>query len=521
MIKKIYFIILFTFIFILGKSQIYDIHNFHTQNLFYYSPAHTGDKEQIAAFVTYRRHLVNINDNSKNATFGIHSPITKKMNMGALIKTQKFGLAETLSGRLDYSFRTPIAKNHIIAFGINGGAFQRNLNLEDLKIYDSGIEDPVLRPDYYKKTQVFMGASLLYIFKNFEFDIGIPVLYKYSESSINKGYIISNYWSFLSYSLFSENKKWKIQPSFSVFLNTDKLLNYNANLLFDYKNIVWIQPTYKKNNSIAVAIGINIKKIGIAYAYETNSGALASIGGPSHEIMISYGMFKPRITPLDTLSPEYHHNLKSIIDNKTYEEYVTSNNYDFYNNIIELTDSIYKEEVIKKDPNYKLKQDSLKLAQIEKFRLDSLEKVRIDSLEQQRIAKIEQAKRDSIRNYHLRHLPDTEIDILKIGVHFNKSSAMVNQESREYLNKVAKLIRANKKIRILISGHTCDLGSDETNKRLSADRAGAVKFYLIRQGVNSQQISTNLKLDAEPIAPNTNEENRKLNRRVSFSVIKE
>lgn len=525
MVKKIFIFILFSILFITGKSQIYDAHNFYTQNLFYYSPAHTGDKEQIAAFINYRKHLVNIEDASKNAAFGIHSPITKKMNLGGLIKTQNYGLIETLSGRLDYSFRTPIAKHHNIALGINGGAMQKNLNINAVKVYNTDVLDPTLNPNYYKKNIFFMGASLSYVFKNIEFDLGIPFLYKNSGSSINGSYLISNYWSFLSYSIFSKSKTWKIQPSVSVNAYSDKFINYQVNLFLDYKNLIWIQPSYKikdnitaKTGDLSVSVGVNFKKFGIAYAYETNSGGLALIGGPSHEIMISYGLFKNRINPLDTLSPEYKHNIKSKIDDKTYEEFVSSNNYGFYNNIIELTDSIYKAELIKKDPNYKAKQDSLRKLKIEKIKLDSLERIKQDSIKQ---AAIEQAKRDSIRNYNLRHLSDSEMKILEKGVHFQKSSAMINKESRDYLNEVAKLLKANKKVKILITGHTCDLGSDEINQKFSADRAGAVSYYLISKGVKAEQISTDLKLDAEPIVPNTNEENRKLNRRVSFSVITE
>ncbi len=100
-------------------------------------------------------------------------------------------------------------------------------------------------------------------------------------------------------------------------------------------------------------------------------------------------------------------------------------------------------------------------------------------------------------------------------------SAIVTEEARNYLDKVAVLITANKNIKVLISGHTCDIGSDETNLMFSKDRAEAVEYYLILKGVDPMRVSTDAKLDAEPVAPNTNEENRQLNRRVSFLIIRE
>lgn len=496
MIKRILVLFFILLSFFKGESQIYNIHNFYTQNLFFYSPAHAGDKGQFAAFIGYRDHLSLLNEATQTAVVGMHSPITERMNLGTIIKTERIGLFETLSGRLDYAFRTPIAAHHILSFGINGGVMQRNLNFENAVVFDQN--DPTLSPDYVKNYVAFAGAAVNYQYKNLNFDIGIPVLYK------SKELLFTDYWSFLSYSIFSKSKKWMIQPSAAFIYNAVKQLNYQANLLFNYNNVFWFQPTYKANNSLAFSAGVNLKKIGIAYAYETNSSALSSIGGPSHEVMISYGFFKKRDILEDTIAIDDTENrLKRKIGDKTYEEYVSSNNYGFYNSIINLTDSMHKEEVSR--------TDSLKNA----ARIDSLERERV------RIDSLERVRRDSIRTYTLRHLSDEELKILEKGVHFELGSAIVTEEARNYLDKVAVLITANKNIKVLISGHTCDIGSDETNLMFSKDRAEAVEYYLILKGVDPMRVSTDAKLDAEPVAPNTNEENRQLNRRVSFLIIRE
>lgn len=482
MIKKILILSFIGFSFFQGKSQIYNIHNFYTQNLFFYSPAHAGDKGQFAAFMGYRDHLSSVDNATQTAVFGMHSPITERMNLGTLIKTERIGLYETLSGRLDYAFRIPIADNHILSFGINGGFMQRNLNYEDAVVFD--LNDPTLLPDYVKNYIAFAGASVNYQFKNFNLDIGSPVLYKSGE------FFYTNYWSFLSYNIYSKSKKWVIQPSAAFIYNAGKQLGYQGNLLFNYNNVFWFQPTYKANNSLAFSAGVYFKKIGIAYAYETNSGALSSIGGPSHEVMITYGFYRVRKKPETDNSED---RLKRKIGDKTYEEYVSSNNYGFYNSIINLTDSMHKEEL---------------------RRIDSVRTVtRIDSLNR--------VKKDSVRTHTLRHLSDDELRILEKGVHFELGSAIVTGESRNYLDLVAELIKANKNIKVLISGHTCDIGTEEVNLRFSKDRAEAVEYYLIEKGVNPARVSTDAKLDAEPLVPNTNEGNRQQNRRVSFSIIRE
>ena len=508
MIKKLLIISFSLFNIFNSEAQIYNIHNFYTQNMFYYAPAHTGDKEQLAAFADYRNHLTGIPDAIQTATVGLHSPITKKMNLGGLIKTQRVGLFETLSGRLDYSFRTQITDNQTIGLGINGGVMQRNINTDNAVVLDTN--DPTLFPDYAKKTIYFAGASLNYKFKNLNFDIGIPSVYR-SADLLN-----TNYFSFLSYNIFSKSRIWQFQPSVLAVYNSSKNFDSHINLLINYDNIFWFQPTYKLNGSIVVSAGVNLKKIGIGYAYETNSGPLSYIGGASHEIILTYGFFKKRLHTVDSVYDNSYNNpkLKGKINGKTYEEYVNANNYGFYNNIMELTDSIHKEEIKKQDSiNALANQDSIKQA--------LLNQARQDSLNQARIALTEQAKKDSLRQHALRHLSDDELKILQKGVHFELSSAMLTQASRNYLDSVAKLIIKNTNIKVLITGYTCDLGSEAVNLKFSVDRSESVKYYLIQQGVPPNRVSTNAGLDAEPVVPNTSEANRKLNRRVSFSILRE
>jgi type IX secretion system PorP/SprF family membrane protein len=525
MSKKLILIIIFINALFIAKAQINNIHNFYTQNLYYFSPAHTGDKDQLAAFIDIRNQLTAIEFAGQTAVFGVHSPVTSTMNIGILIKTERLGLFETLSGRIDYSYRTKIAADHSLAFGININALQRNICYDLVKVADISVYDPTLNPDYFRKNIFFYGAAVNYTGPHLEFDFSVPVLYK------SDNIFYTNYWSFFAYNVFSKSKIWQIKPSVSAMLNAVKTTNdadvsnnillsgYNINLMVNYNNIFWVQPTYKKNGSIVVSAGVNLKKLGIAYAYETNSGALAALGGPSHEIMLTYGFFKSKNQNIDTIiyNEEYYRKLQHKIGDKTYEEYISSNNYGFYNNIIELSDSMHREEIRKielsKDTIQKDTLNSDDIAQIEKARLDSLEQIRRDS--------IAQAERDSARMHHLRNVSESEMKILEKGVHFELGSAMLKSESRTYLNKVADLLKNNPNIKVLISGHTCDIGSESANEMYSRDRAEAVKYFLISKGVSSDQISTDLKLDAEPIVPNTSEANRQQNRRVSFSIIKE
>lgn len=75
-----------------------------------------------------------------------------------------------------------------------------------------------------------------------------------------------------------------------------------------------------------------------------------------------------------------------------------------------------------------------------------------------------------------------------------------------------------KGVRILIEGHTDNIGSDRSNLILSDKRAKAVKDYLVRKGVEPNRISTKGFGKSKPITTNATEFGRRLNRRTEIII---
>lgn len=93
--------------------------------------------------------------------------------------------------------------------------------------------------------------------------------------------------------------------------------------------------------------------------------------------------------------------------------------------------------------------------------------------------------------------------------------------SREGLQRVADLITSGEIIgRVSVIGHTCDLGPERYNQDLSNRRAEAVKRELVELGVDPEAIVTDGLGEADPLVPNTSEENRELNRRVDVQFMR-
>jgi outer membrane protein OmpA-like peptidoglycan-associated protein len=90
--------------------------------------------------------------------------------------------------------------------------------------------------------------------------------------------------------------------------------------------------------------------------------------------------------------------------------------------------------------------------------------------------------------------------------------------AREKLAKVAGILIAYPTLQIEVGGYTDNVGGDEMNQTLSENRAGAVREYLVEQGVAATSVSAKGFGNASPVASNGNSAGRQENRRVELVV---
>ena len=88
--------------------------------------------------------------------------------------------------------------------------------------------------------------------------------------------------------------------------------------------------------------------------------------------------------------------------------------------------------------------------------------------------------------------------------------------ARERLAKVSGIVLAYPSLHLQIEGHTDSVGSDEYNQQLSEKRAGAVRDYLVQQGISADSTEAKGFGKTQPIASNDTAEGRQQNRRVEL-----
>ena len=130
---------------------------------------------------------------------------------------------------------------------------------------------------------------------------------------------------------------------------------------------------------------------------------------------------------------------------------------------------------------------------------------------------------------HLRFDPNTGIAKFDVDIVFESGSDRLRPAARRLLRELAEVLNCPEAadLRIMVAGHTDDQVLNRhrarkeypTNFHLSASRALVVAGELEDAGVDLNRVAVAGFGGSQPVAPNTNEENRAKNRRVEIFVM--
>ena len=102
---------------------------------------------------------------------------------------------------------------------------------------------------------------------------------------------------------------------------------------------------------------------------------------------------------------------------------------------------------------------------------------------------------------------------------FDTDKTVIRNVSTQSLEDMYQLLEKNPNMRIRITGHTDNVGSERYNKKLSEGRAKSVFDEMVKRGIDPSRMEWNGRGSKEPIESNKTEEGRAENRRVEFTIL--
>ena len=135
----------------------------------------------------------------------------------------------------------------------------------------------------------------------------------------------------------------------------------------------------------------------------------------------------------------------------------------------------------------------------------------------------------AVANFQLKRHKETVADLKRqiqqngtvaiYGIHFDTASAKLRPDSLPSLNQVLQLVKSSPGARWTIAGHTDNQGGADYNLKLSLARAHSVVTWLTQHGVSGDVLTAKGYGLSRPVADNSTESGRALNRRVEVSLI--
>lgn len=111
------------------------------------------------------------------------------------------------------------------------------------------------------------------------------------------------------------------------------------------------------------------------------------------------------------------------------------------------------------------------------------------------------------------------LDTAFANLEFETGKSIILTSSYLSLDKVAEVLKDKPNFKLLIEGHTDNVGRDAANMSLSQNRALAVKNYLVSRGIDESRITAKWFGETKPIADNSTAEGRQKNRRVEMNIV--
>lgn len=103
-------------------------------------------------------------------------------------------------------------------------------------------------------------------------------------------------------------------------------------------------------------------------------------------------------------------------------------------------------------------------------------------------------------------------------LNFATASATILPESEEQLNNIAAVLKAYPDVTVKVGGYTDNSGDRTANRRLSQQRAEAVRRALVGKGIAANRLVAEGYGSDHPVGDNTTEEGRAQNRRIALRV---
>ncbi len=541
--------------------------NLYTSNKYLINPAFAGQNTCSEIYVAHRRQWVGVANSPITSYLSGSTYLGRNVGLGLKVYTDKTDVLSQTYGMLSFAYHIRMGEQSNLSFGLSAGMFRNSLNVNNIVAIDQtdnlltgGRYSPTFETDFgvvLKANRLTLGASVPRFIET----------RTVSVSTLDQGvYALRRHGLFYGSFDIPVGQNNKLVPSVMTRWAPGVDFQYDINMDFEAVDKYSFGLGYRENEGILARLGFVISDaLRFNYAYEFFPTGITSRSNGSHEIQLGLKLCKqvekaeePKEEPI-TLTIKGDEGAKNYTFKTLQEMREFANKMDSEDPILadkirqaldadgDLKDYHVDNTSIKlhiktdegeKDYKFRtLQQVNDFIAKTEKEDPKLAAKIRsmIDqdpSLKVYKVLDVTEEKSEDTPSTTVTEpkttdpqpkvkdvLTKEEYELLERVVYFGLDYSTALRESEPVLDDAVRILKKHPGLLLEIDGYTCNEGNAAYNENLSYQRAKYVEAYFLRKGIPSKQIITKGYGEANPLVPNTTDENKKKNRRVEFKVV--
>lgn len=263
------------------KAQELSNYNLYSQNGLLYNPAHTVSDYKLYGFANSHLQWIGFENAPKVETFGISSAIDQNSAFGVMVHNTSAGLVSEFDIKLNYAYLAILGNEHYIKMGLSAGYMQYRLSRPNEMV---DITDNLITNEEFNGASFSARAGLFYYFRGAELQFSMPQLFNRKElNTYAIGSVAYNY---------EVNNDLLLKPTFTARSAAHSPAQFDASIMARWQDKIWLETGYRTQNSLIVALGVNVAGLDIAYAYQRDGGKLTRFSNGTHEIQLAYSFKK-------------------------------------------------------------------------------------------------------------------------------------------------------------------------------------------------------------------------------------
>ena len=330
------------------QAQQVPLYQQYFYNRFVYNPAYAGYDNASNVYLIHRAQWSEMPGQPTTTAITLDGPLkSKKIGLGVSLYSDRTDITSRVGAYGSFAYNIGIGKDQNLMFGISMGGLENRIDFSQIIAKD--LDDPAILASMERKKGLDGTFGIGYRWKELHFGVAIPQILasSFEFSDANGGgsrahYNLSrHYMTSLEYKFFvNPDKDVALTPMFLVRYMPEAPMQFDANLIFNWRETAFLAISYRSDYAIGVNARIKLKeKISIGYTYDVISSSINAYSGISHEIMLGYTFGGTSIVDESELE-ELQERIDSLADELAANQEAINERY---NELISEADRLFEE----------------------------------------------------------------------------------------------------------------------------------------------------------------------------------